>query len=106
MMNNANEISKETKLYGYIGEHAGVSRFSAVLNKRLKEEGRDAMMIPMNIREDDFYFTLVNMKKSHLSGAVIANEYVTRVLEVLDDATALVRRSGMCDLVLKEGEKL
>lgn len=106
MMNNANEISKETKLFGYIGEHAGASRFGAVLNKRFKAEGKDAMMIPMNIREDDFYFTLSNMKKSHLSGAVIANEYVTRVLELLDDASALVRRSGMCDLVLKEGEKL
>ena len=37
MMNNANEISKQTKLFGYIGENAGVSRFSAVINKMFKE---------------------------------------------------------------------
>ncbi|MCX6076544.1 MAG: hypothetical protein NTW78_06605 [Campylobacterales bacterium] len=106
MMNNANEISKKTKLYGFIGEHAGVSRFSTLINKMFKEHGDDAMMIPMNIREDDFYFTLSNMKKSHVDGAVISNEYVSRVIEVLDETSSLVKRSGMCDIVFKEGEKL
>lgn len=105
-MNNANEISKQTKLYGYIGEHAGASRFSTLINKIFKLHGDDAMMIPMNIREDDFFFTLSNMKKSHVDGAVISNEYVCDVLEILDDASSLVKRSGMCDIVFKEGEKL
>ncbi|MBU1659203.1 hypothetical protein KKG72_09160 [bacterium] len=106
MMNNANEISKQTKLYGFIGEHAGASRFSAVLNKIFKKNNTDAMMIPMNIREDDFYFTLSNMKKSHVNGAVISNEYVCNVVDILDDASSLVQRSGMCDIVFREGEKL
>ncbi len=106
MMNNANEISKQTKLFGFIGENAGVSRLSAIINKMFKEHGDDAMMIPMNIREDDFYFTLSNMKKSQLSGAVISNEYVSSVVEILDEASSLVKRSGMCDIVFKEGEKL
>lgn len=106
MMNNANEISKQTKLFGYIGEHAGTSRFSTLLNKRFKENGVDAMMIPMNIREDDFFFTLTNMKNSHVSGAVISNEYVRESVAIVDEANALVKRSGMCDLVLKKEGKL
>lgn len=106
MMNNDNQISKETKLFGYIGEHAGASRFSALSNKLYKADGYDAMMLPMNIREDDLYFTVSNMKKSHVNGAVIASEYVSGVLEIVDEATGLSKKSGMCDIVFRNGEKL
>lgn len=106
MMNNDNQISKQTGLFGYIGEHAGVSRFSALSNKMFKENFQDIMMIPMNIREDDFFFTVSNMKKSHVNGAIISNEYVTKTVEILDNSSGLVKRSGMCDIVFKEGETL
>lgn len=106
MMNNEDEISKQTTLFGYIGEHAGVSRFSALSNKKFKENTQDVMMIPMNIREDDLFFTVSNMKKSHVNGAVISNEYVTQIPEILDSASGLVERSGMCDIIFKEGETL
>ena len=105
-MNNENQISRKTKLFGYIGEHAGVSRFSALLNKEFKANSDDTMMIPMNIREDDFFFTLSNMKKSHVDGAIISNEYVTKSVEILDVASGLVKRAGMCDIVFKDGDKL
>ena len=39
------------------------NRLFVLLNKLIKP---DAMMIPMNIRSDDFYFTVANMKKSHV----------------------------------------
>ena len=106
MMNNGNEISHQTKLYGFIAEEAGQSSLSATLNKMFKAKNKDAMMIPMNIREDDFYFTVVNMKKSHVNGAVISNEYVRDVVEILDESTEVVKHSGMCDILLRDGEKL
>ena len=106
MMNNENQISKKTKLFGFIGEEAGVSRFSAITNKTFKKNGDDAMMIPMNIREDDLYFTVSNMKKSQVDGAVISNEYVTNVVDILDNASSMVKRTGMCDIIFKEGETL
>lgn len=106
MMNNGNEISHHTKLYGFIGEEAGQSSISARLNKIFKANNKDAMMIPMNIREDDFYFTVVNMKKSHVNGALISNEYVTDVVEILDDSSESVKRSGMCDILVREADKL
>jgi shikimate 5-dehydrogenase len=105
-MNNSNEISRQTRLFGYIGENAGVSRFSAVINKMFKANGDDVMMIPMNIREDDLYFTVANMKKSHVNGAVISNEYVNDIIEILDESSDMVKKTGMCDIVFKEGEKL
>jgi shikimate 5-dehydrogenase len=106
MMNEANQISRQTTLFGYIGEDAGVSRFSAQINKLFKQNSVDAMMIPMNIRADDLYFTVTNMKKSHVNGAVIATEYVSEVVDMLDSASGIVKRSGMCDIIYKEGEAL
>ena len=106
MMNDANEINHQTKLYGFIGEEAGQSSLSAKLNKKLKTANKDAMMIPMNIRDDDFYFTVSNMKKSHVNGAVLSTEYVTSVLEILDDYSDVVRESAMCDILVRDGEKL
>lgn len=106
MMNNDNQISNQTTLFGFIGEHAGVSRCSALLNKQFKANGDDMMMIPMNIRYDDIYFTLSNMKNSHVNGAIISNEYVQNVLDVLDAKTEMVERSGMCDIIFREGQTL
>lgn len=104
---NANDaIKKETKLFGLIAEHASPNRLFVMLNKIIKEEGADAMMIPMNIREDDFYFTLSNMKKSHVNGAYIAQEYQESAVELLDEADEFVQIYNKCDFVLREGEKL
>jgi hypothetical protein len=106
MMNKDNQISQQTKLFGYIGEEAGVSSFSALINKMFKANSNDVMMIPMNIREDDLYFTVSNMKKSHVNGAVISSEYVDKVVDILENASEMVKRSGMCDIIYKEGEGL
>lgn len=106
MMNSGNEISHHTKLYGFIGEYAGQNSIAASLNRLFKENNKDAMMIPMNIREDDFYYTLANMKKSHVNGALISREYTKAVVELLDCASEIVKSSGMCDILVKEGEKL
>lgn len=106
MMNNENQISRQTKLFGFIGEEAGVSRFSAIMNKKFKENSDDAMMIPMNIRADDLYFTVSNLKKSQVNGAVISSEFVTDVVDILDNASGMVKRSGMCDVIYREGETL
>jgi len=106
MMNNDNAIGKETILFGYIGEHAGSSSFSANVNKLLKQNSSNSMMIPMNIRKDDLYFTITNMKKSHVNGAVISSEYVADMPDMMDDMSAIAKRSGMCDIIYREGESL
>ena len=102
-MNADNSITNETKLFGLIAEEAMKNRLFAVLNKMIKPE---AMMIPMNIREDDFYFTIANMKKSHVNGAYIAKEYQEAVLDLLDEKDEMVEAYGKCDFVIRDGEKL
>ncbi len=100
MMNNDNAITVATKLYGYIAENAHSSRFSVTLNKLYKENGIDAMMIPMNIRPDDVAFTISQMRHSKLSGAVIASEYQEEALGLVDEASDMARENGYCDCIM------
>ncbi|DAB28484.1 MAG: hypothetical protein A2513_07435 [Sulfurimonas sp. RIFOXYD12_FULL_33_39] len=106
MMNSANEISHHTKLYGFIGEYAAQNSISAAINRLFKANNKNAMIIPMNIREDDFYYTISNMKKSHVNGALISNEYTKSVVEILDSASEVVKKSGMCDILIRDKDKL
>ncbi len=105
-MNEANQIGVQTKLFGFIAEKAQSNRFSVTLNKTFKANGDDAMIIPMNIREDDLYFTVANMRNSQLSGAAIGVEYQKEVLEILDTQSALVEKCGYCDTVIVKDGKL
>jgi shikimate dehydrogenase len=100
MMNNDNAITAATKLYGYIGENAHSSRFSVTLNKLYKENGIDAMMIPMNIRPDDVTFTISQMRHSKLSGALIGTEYQEEVYSLLDSILERAQAQGYCDCIL------
>ena len=102
-MNADDSITTRTKLYGLIAEEAMKNRLFPLLNKLIKPE---AMMIPMNIRSDDFYFTIANMKKSKVNGAYIAKEYQEDVLDLLDEKDEMVEAYGRCDFVLREGERL
>ncbi len=105
-MNADDSIHNKTKLFGLIAEHASPNRLFVMLNKEIKLHNADAMMIPMNIREDDFFFTLSNMKKSHVNGAYIAQEYQERAVELLDEADEFVQVYNKCDFVIRQGEKL
>ena len=105
-MNLDDRIGKQTVLYGYIAIEASKNRLSHNFNKALKESSRDGMMIPMNIREDDFYFTLSNMKKSHVNGAMLGLEYQQNILELLDSRSSMVEQCGACDFVKRVGQTL
>jgi len=105
-MNAENIISKQTKLFGLIGEKAGTNRLFAMINRLIKNSSVDAMIIPMNIREDDFYFTLLNLKKSQVTGAYIEREFQESVVDLLDFKDEIVEVYNRCDFIIKEGEKL
>jgi len=105
-MNEANQIGRQTKLFGFIAEEAQQNRFSVTLNRLFKAAGDDAMMIPMNIREDDFYFTLSNMRDAQLTGAFIAAEYQKDAAQIVDMQSELSLQCGACDVVVVKEKKL
>jgi shikimate 5-dehydrogenase len=105
-MNEANQIGRQTKLFGFIAEEAQQNRFSVTINRLFKTAGDDAMVIPMNIREDDFYFTLSNMRDAQLSGAFIAAEYQKDAAQIVDIQSELSQQCGACDVVVVKEKKL
>ncbi len=105
MMNNNDEIKLNTKAYGFLSEYAQQNRFSVVMNSMFRSVGTDAMMIPMNIRADDFYFTVSGLRNAKLNGVVIGKEYRHDVLELCDFKSSDVQACGFCDIVnVKEGK--
>ncbi len=105
-MNEHNGIGRQTSLYGYIAEEAQQNRLSVSMNRLFKEASDDAMMIPMNIREDDFYFTLSNMRDAQLSGTFIGPEYQKNTSEIVDSQSELSIACGACDVVIVKDKKL
>lgn len=105
-MNESNQIGHKTALYGYIAAEAQQNRLSVSMNRLFKAAGNDAMMIPMNIREDDFFYTLSNMRASQLSGAFIGAEYQKSAAEIVDSQSDLSAMCGSCDVVLVKEKKL
>lgn len=106
MLNNENSINEHSKLYGFIAENAVSQRYAVVLNKLYKNSGFNAMMIPMNIREDDILFTLSQMRESKLNGALIASEYQEDAMSVVDFASSEAKELGYVDVVFIRDKKL
>ncbi|MDD5159715.1 MAG: hypothetical protein PHI47_06655 [Sulfuricurvum sp.] len=99
MMNNDNSITAESKLFGFIAEVAHSNRFSSMVNKLFKENGTNAMVIPMNIRPDDVVFTISQMRHSKLNGAVIGSEYQEEVLSLMDTLSSEANEAGLVDFI-------
>lgn len=105
-MNNDNSITAESKLFGFIAEVAHSNRFSSMVNKLFKENGINAMVIPMNIRPDDVVFTISQMRHSKLNGAVIGSEYQEEVLSLMDTLSSEANEAGLVDFIRIENGSL
>ncbi len=105
MMNNNDEIKPQSKVYGFLAEQAQQNRFSVVMNTMFKSSGIDAMIIPMNIRPDDFFYTVSGLRSAKLQGVVIAPEFRHDVLELCDVKSSDVTVCGFCDILsVKESQ--
>jgi len=105
-MNEHNGIGRQTSLYGYIAEEAQQNRLSVSMNRLFKSADDDAMMIPMNIREDDFFYTLSNMREAQLDGTFIGPEFVKSASDIVDEQSELSSACGACDVVIVKDKKL
>ena len=83
-MNDDNLIDNQSLLFGFLAEYAQQNRFSVTLNRLIKQDGDNAMCIPMNIRPDDIFFTVAGLKEAKLNGVALGSEYVEGVMEQLN----------------------
>jgi len=104
-MNDDNEIDMQSLLFGFLAEYAQQNRFSVTINRYFKENGDNAMCIPMNIRPDDIYFTVGGLREAKLNGVALGSEYVEGVVEQLNYKSAEVEACGFCDtIIVKDGQ--
>ncbi len=99
MMNMNDEIQINTKVYGFLGEYAQQNRFSVTMNTFFKSQATNAMMIPMNIRADDFYYTVSGLRHAKLNGVVIDKEYRHQAVDLCDHCSDDVLACGFCDVI-------
>lgn len=99
-------IDKETKLFGYIADMATASKIPRAFSKFCLENGDNASMVGMNIREDDLHFTLTGMKSSQIKGALLGNEYRKDALSAMDHITKEAEICGFIDACTVQEGKL
>jgi len=106
MIEKKRTILQQTKRFAYIAQKAQASEFSQKMNKLFDENGYSNTMIPMNSEKENLSFKVNSIRKSDIDAAIISSEYVSDIVTILDSASGMVQRSGMCDIIFKEGEKL
>lgn len=104
MINKKKLKSQKPRKFAYIAQKAQISEFSQKINKLFDENSHPVTMIPIDCEKENLLFELNSIKKSDIDGALISSEYVSEVLDVLDKSSGMVQRSGMCDIIFKEGE--
>jgi shikimate 5-dehydrogenase len=78
-------ITKKTLLFGLLDGMAVNSKRPKFFKEIFNEENLDASYIPMNVREDDIFFTVSNLKDSQLQGVNIGIMYKKEVFNYLKD---------------------
>ena len=75
------------------------SRRSKIFNKIFEEREINASYVPMNVREDDIFFTISNLKDSQLKGVNIGIMYKKEVCNHLKENTSFASISDEAKIV-------
>ena len=105
-MNDDNLIDMQSLLFGFLAEYAQQNRFSITLNRIFKDNGKNGMCIPMNIRPDDIFFTVAGLKEAKLNGVALGAEYVEGVMEQLNYKSTETEACGFCDTIIVKDKEL
>jgi len=104
--NQEKMIDKQTKLFGFFADSASSSKLPLYFKKLFNENGVNASYIPMNIREDDIYFTVSGMKQSQINGVNITPEYAKIVYDLIDKFDEESKFSGVFTTITRDNDKL
>jgi len=102
----AKVIEKDTKLFGLLADLASTLKKAQIVSDCFLELGVDAAYIPMNIREDDIYFTIAGLKNSKISAINLGSEYVKSAYAQMDTLSDEAKLCGFVDTISIKDEKL
>lgn len=90
-------IDKNTILFGLIGVSALGNKIVPVINKGFIEREINANIVPMNIQEKDFSFTLEGLRKAQLKGVLLNKEYYEKGAQEVDFVKS---ENGLVNLII------
>ena len=102
----AKVIEKDTKLFGLLADSASTLKKAKIVSECFLEQNIDAAYIPMNIREDDIYFTIAGLKNSKINAVNLGSEYVKGAYEQMDSLSDEAKFCGFVDTISIKDEKL
>jgi len=102
----AKVIEKDTKLYGLLADSASTLAKARIVSEYFSKIDVDAAYIPMNIREDDIYFTIAGLKNSKINAINLGAEYAKGAIEQMDSLSEEAKLCGFVDTIEIENTKL
>jgi len=99
------EIKPDTQLCTIIGYNAQSGKRRKYFNRILKENGINATAIALNIKDEDFDFTMQNLPDSKVDKVIIEPEFQKRALEYcneLDERSKVKKSVGFIEVVDKK----
>jgi shikimate dehydrogenase len=91
-------ISGKTRLIAHVGYPTESFKAPLIYNPWFEQQGIDAVVVPMGVREEDFAAALPVLRRfTNLHGALITMPHKVAVVGMLDEASTAVKIAGSCN---------
>ena len=98
-------IDGATRLFAIIGDPIGQVKSPQTLNPRFVAAGLNAVMIPVNVKPDQFDDTVRGlMAIANLDGIIITVPYKSRILPLIDDVLPMAGTVGAANAMRREAD--
>jgi len=105
MTATAATITGSTTVLGIIADPVVQARAPGLVNAALAQRGRDAVLVPLQVRRGDLAAALDGLRVlQSFRGAVVSMPHKTALVELLDEVTAEGRQVGACNVVRREAD--
>ena len=93
------EIKPDTKLCTILGHNAQTGYMRKYFNKIMKHNGLNATAIALNIKDEDFDFTMSNVGESRVDMMMIEREFGEKALHYCESLNDCAKENGRVDFV-------
>ncbi len=99
------EIKPDTGLCTILGYNAQTGYMRKYFNKIMKRNGINATAIALNIKDEHFDFTMMNVGESKVTQMMIEKEFGAKAVHYCESLNACAQREGRVDFVeVKDGK--
>ena len=99
------EIKPDTRLCTILGHNAQTGYMRRYFNKIMKHNDTNATAIALNITDENFHFTMINVGESKVDKMMIEREFGEKAIQYCESIDACATRENRVDFIeVKEGK--